>query len=86
MLTLRFRSKTRFVAEQIWNLIKCSSQGKAWIPHRELFSLAIKHKEKLTDLLQQSGLSVLGTQFYPTQRAQREPSIPPGFKGLEVSA
>ena len=58
----------------------------AWIPHRELFSLAVKHKEKLTDLLQQSGLSVLGTQFYPTQRAQREPSIPPGFKGLEVSA
>ena len=58
----------------------------AWIPHQELFSLAVKHKEKLTDLLQQSGLSVLGTQFYPTQRAQREPSIPPGFKGLEVSA
>ena len=58
----------------------------AWIPHQELFSLAVKHKEKLTDLLHQSGLSVLGTQFYPTQRAQREPSIPPGFKGLEVSA
>ena len=58
----------------------------AWIPHQELFSLAVKHREKLTDLLQQSGLSVLGTQFYPTQRAQREPSIPPGFKGLEVSA
>ena len=58
----------------------------AWIPHQELFSLAVKHKEKLTDLLQQSGLSVLGAQFYPTRRAQREPSIPPGFKGLEVSA
>ena len=58
----------------------------AWLPHQELFSLAVKHKEKLTDLLQQSGLSVLGTQFYPTHRAQREPSIPPGFKGLEVSA
>ena len=58
----------------------------AWIPHQELFSLAVKHREKLTDLLQQSGLFVRGTQFYPTQRAQREPSIPPGFKGLEVSA
>ena len=58
----------------------------AWIPHQELFSLAVKHKAKLTDLLQQSGLSVLGTQFYPTQRAQRESTIPPGFKGLEISA
>ena len=58
----------------------------AWIPHKELFSLAVEHKLKLTDLLKQAGLAVLGIQFYPTQRAQKEPSIPPGFKGLEVSA
>ena len=57
----------------------------AWIPHKQLFSLAVEHKIKLSDLLQRSGLSVLGIQFYPTQRAEREPSIPPGFKGLEVS-
>ena len=58
----------------------------AWIPHKELFSLAVEHKLKLSDLLKQTGLVVLGIQFYPTQRAQKEPSIPPGFKGLEVSA
>ena len=58
----------------------------AWIPHKELFSLAVEHKLKLTDLLKQTGLVVLGIHFYPTQRAQKEPSIPPGFKGLEVSA
>ena len=58
----------------------------AWIPHKELFSLAVEHKLKLTDLLKQAGLEVLGSKFYPTQRAQKESSIPPGFKGLEVSA
>ena len=56
-----------------------------WIPQKDLFAMAVEYKVKLSEQLRDVGLSVQAIHFYPTQRALKEPFIPPGFRGLEVS-
>ncbi len=57
----------------------------AWIPQKDLFAIAVENKIILREQLQDVGFSAVAIQFYPTQRAIKQPSIPPGFRGLEVS-
>ena len=57
----------------------------AWIPHDGLFRGAVKHKDDLSKLLDESGLAVELMQFYPTPRARKDEGVSVGFKGLQVS-
>ena len=57
----------------------------AWIPHENLFRGAVQHKDHLSKLLGDAGLSAELIQFYPTPRAPKEHSVLSGFKGLQVS-
>ena len=57
----------------------------AWIPHENLFRGAVQHKDQLSKLLGDAGLSAELIQFYPTPRAPKEHSVLSGFKGLQVS-
>ena len=57
----------------------------AWIPQKDLFAAAVEYKTSLSKQLRDVGLSLLDIHLYPTPRALKEPSVPPGFRGLELS-
>ena len=57
-----------------------------WIPHPLMYKLAVEHKETLLERMAEAGLTVDSVKFYSVGRKQPSNSVPPDFKGLEVSA